>query len=277
VAEILYMRVPDGSTSKSFVDSNTPATLAHEFQHMINAGHKFTSSQSESFEDAWLDEGLSHIAEEAVGRAERGFTAMQELNYTAVRTPENEFLAFFWQNIARLDEYLSKPDKYAPTSATNDTSLAARGASWSFLRYAADHYSGNNPTSLTRQLSFGPNTGVPNFTQKTNAPFDNVVAGYNAALLADGFGISGLATIYTFRSWNIRDAISKSFGSYSLKVTTISPTGSFSNSSKSLPSSGNFYRVTAAGANPSRSIAVRNSSGQPLTSSVLRTIVIRIQ
>ena len=49
---------------KSDVVNNTTGTLAHEYQHLINAGRRLYVNNAEFFETVWLNEGLSHIAEE---------------------------------------------------------------------------------------------------------------------------------------------------------------------------------------------------------------------
>ena len=71
VGEIYYSLVPDPNAvfsdkrSASDVLSLTPGTLAHEFQHLINAGRRLYVNTTADFpEVVWLNEGLSHIAEE---------------------------------------------------------------------------------------------------------------------------------------------------------------------------------------------------------------------
>src|SRR5205823_6243099 len=82
VAEMFYVMVPDPTgvfadkRSKDDVLSNTIGTLAHEYQHLINAGRRLYVNNADAFESVWLNEGLSHIAEEllyyrVVGRAPR--------------------------------------------------------------------------------------------------------------------------------------------------------------------------------------------------------------
>ncbi|HEX9484953.1 MAG TPA: Ig-like domain-containing protein, partial [Gemmatimonadaceae bacterium] len=70
--EMFYMVVPapapgiNGVThTTGFVDSLTTGVLAHEFQHLINAGRRlYVNNAAQDFEEVWLNEGLSHIAEE---------------------------------------------------------------------------------------------------------------------------------------------------------------------------------------------------------------------
>src|SRR4029450_837428 len=70
--EIFYALVPDvGGTrscqhTKADVQRLVPATFVHEFQHMISFGQHVLARGAAS-EALWLNEGLSHIAEELAG------------------------------------------------------------------------------------------------------------------------------------------------------------------------------------------------------------------
>src|ERR1041385_5197837 len=72
-AEIFYSIVPDASGSVSCqhsvsqVTGLVPVTFVHEFQHMISFNQHFLVPAA-SPEDLWLNEGLSHNAEENGGR-----------------------------------------------------------------------------------------------------------------------------------------------------------------------------------------------------------------
>ena len=70
-AEMFYVLVPDpnhvygDARSKQKVLDLTPGTLAHEYQHLINAGRRmYVNLPFNDFEEVWLNEGLSHMAEE---------------------------------------------------------------------------------------------------------------------------------------------------------------------------------------------------------------------
>ena len=191
----------------------TRGTIAHEFQHMINAGNRFFNPQVSDFESSWLDEALAHFAEDAVGRVQRGFGDLQPLTFNDVLpcnapcSQRDDFNAFFFQNLARLTDWMDHPDQYSPTSDLADTSLAVRGAAWAFVRYAADNYSAGLPRTLTHQLSIGPDTGVKNFTAATKAPIDTLVKGWLVSMYADHLGITGLDAKYQYRSYNFRSVM----------------------------------------------------------------------
>jgi hypothetical protein len=92
--EMFYMLVPDptGAVNSnvrtvSFVRGSTVGTMAHELQHLINASRRVYENGTWNglLEEVWLNEGLSHIAEElvfyraSVGLAPRGNIVVTQL------------------------------------------------------------------------------------------------------------------------------------------------------------------------------------------------------
>src|SRR5579872_3571151 len=228
-AELFYLLTPDptgkfsDARSTASVRQDIRGTIAHEFQHMINAGVRLSTDAPD--EATWLNEGLSHFAEELVGRAEDHFTDTQKLTITDVADfPSlNNFDAFFGQNMARLREFMAKPGALGATSGHADTSLAVRGAAWSLLRYSADHYANGNVAAFTRALVAGPDTGVANLVARAGTSFDSVTAGWLPALYTSDDSIANLPDRYTFLSWNIRSieaAVNQ--GTFPLVATTVS-------------------------------------------------------
>jgi hypothetical protein len=116
------------------------ATLAHELQHLINASRRlYVNATAEDWEETWLDEGLSHVAEELTFYRASGLGARQNLDATAIRRTTravNAFNDYQIENVGRLSDYLAAPSRSSPYA--DDDSLATRGAAWAFLRYAAD-------------------------------------------------------------------------------------------------------------------------------------------
>src|SRR5205085_1524049 len=69
VGEMFYVMVPDPSRGGAFTKTNVASevygTLAHEYQHLINASRRmYVNTAATDFEETWLDEGLAHEAEE---------------------------------------------------------------------------------------------------------------------------------------------------------------------------------------------------------------------
>jgi hypothetical protein len=146
--EMFYMLVPDPTGvvngnrhTLGFVDTLTVGVLAHEFQHLINAGRRiYVNTGAENFEETWLNEGLSHIAEELLYYHESGMLPRSGLTDATIRPNANKYA--IWKadassNFSRLYEYIEDPGSSSPIDAVNDE-LSTRGAAWSFLRYAVD-------------------------------------------------------------------------------------------------------------------------------------------
>ncbi len=280
-AEIFYLLSPDPTglkfgnvRSASSVRQGTRGTIAHEFQHMINAGNRFQNPLVSNFESTWLDEALAHFAEDAVGRVQRGFGDLQALTFADVLpcnapcSQRDDFNAFFFQNLARLTDWQDKPDHFSPTSDQADTSLAVRGAAWAFVRYAADNYSGGLPRTFTHKLSIGPDTGVKNFTAATAAPIDTLVKGWLVSMYADHLGIAGLDAKYQYRSYNFRSVmppvaksvLSQSVATYPLRIQPIG-TGSDNISAMNRSGTGSYFRLTVAAGAAAKNVKILDNTG----------------
>jgi hypothetical protein len=291
LAEIFYLLSPDPAArfgnvrEAADVRQGTRGTIAHEFQHMINAGNRFQNPQAQFFESTWLDEALAHFAEDAVGRAVRGFGDLQPFTTAQVfPSHANDFNAFFFQNLARLTSWMDKPDSFSPISDEADTSLAVRGAAWAFLRYAADNYSNGLPRTFTHALSVGPDTGVKNFNAATKAPLDTLVKGWLVSMYADDLAISGLNPKYQYASYNFRNVmppvakqiLSQQVASYPLRIQPIG-TGSDNISAKNLSGTGSYFRLTVAAGAGAKNVKILDSSGNVATFSGEHIYVLRVQ
>ena len=295
-AEIFYLLSPDPTgrfgnvRSTSSVRQGTRGTIAHEFQHMINAGNRFLNPAASSFESTWLDEGLAHFAEDAVGRVSRGFGDLQTLTFSDVLpcnspcSQANDFNAFFFQNLARLTDWMDKPDQFAPFSKMADTSLAVRGAAWAILRYAADNYSNADPRTLTRKLAAGPDTGVKNFAAVAGAPIDTLVKGWLVSMYADHLGIANLPAKYQYRSYNFRSVmppvakavLGQATATYPLRVQSIG-SGSDNITAQNRSGTGTYYRLTVAAGASAKNVKVLDTSGSNASFVGEHVYVLRVQ
>ncbi|MBU1916794.1 hypothetical protein KKF63_01630 [bacterium] len=119
--EVFYTLVPDEdgdhgtALTKSFCMSNIyPTVLPHEFQHMINFNQHYFLNSSSS-EESWLNEGLSHLAEDISSIDSTGY-----ITETSIENP------------SRVSSYLSN---VADTCFSCGSSLSQRGGTYLFLRY----------------------------------------------------------------------------------------------------------------------------------------------
>ena len=156
VAEMFYLLASDTNGvvnnnrfGPGFIKRITVGTIAHEFQHLINSARRLYINTSAQWpETSWMEEGLSHIAEELVFYRASGLGPRQNIDIgtirqsDAVRDAANRYAI---ANLARFREYLKATRSESPfgepqpdESGDRDDDLETRGAIWSFLRYAAD-------------------------------------------------------------------------------------------------------------------------------------------
>jgi hypothetical protein len=178
--EIFYGVVPGTITSgctvdKDFATETLPGVFIHEFQHMISFNQHVLVRKGTS-EDTWLNEGLSHFAEELGGEnVPDAFCA------PAFSNCESQFNG---NNIDNAFEYLSDPESNFLIEPGNSTgTLAERGANWLFVRWLADHFASSaaQPSDLTRKLVQTNRTGVANVAAVTGDEFPTLVSQWQMA------------------------------------------------------------------------------------------------
>jgi hypothetical protein len=281
--EIFYMLVPDpagtinsNQRSVAVVKQNTRGTIAHEFQHMINQGIRLLNPAVDSAETTWLNEALSHIAEEMVGRTKRGFGDFERLSFADVNPPgsQDDYNAFFRQNLARYRSWMQRPDTSSPTSQAVGRQLAPRGAAWMFLRYATDHFSNNNAKAYLRSIVAGPDVGLRNLLQHSNgAQYDDLLSGWLVSQFTDGLTIPGLPARFRMLSWDVRDVMAGANNNVFPLLVTPLPANV---DTKSISGSGNYFRLTRGGPSPETTFRMVAPSGSVLNTPGARVYVVRI-
>jgi hypothetical protein len=228
-AELLYMLVPDPNgtingnrRSREFVRDRTVGVLAHELQHLINASRRLRVVRTQNWsEEFWLNEGLSHIAEELVFYAATPWSARQNLPIDVIRANTsglNAFNQYQVTNAARLSGYMRRPESASPI---NGTDLPTRGAIWGFLRYAADRRSGSE-SEFWRRLIDAQVTGYDNLAGALQASPMDWMQDWVVSLYTDDF--IAVPVQYTQPSWHSRSilpALSSNAGSYPLRVQSL--------------------------------------------------------
>lgn len=281
--EIFYILAPDpngtingNQRTTEGVRQVTRGTIAHEFQHMINQSVRQYNPQVKAFESVWLNEGMSHFAEEAVGRALRGFGDFQSLRQSDINPDPNnpgDYLAFFRQNQNRFLRWAQRPDTSSPTSDKARDQLAPRGAAWALVRHAADHYSGGNARQFFRRLAAGPETDVTNLLLRSgNRPFDEIIGAWLVANYADNLGIPNLAPQFQYASWDMRDILSAAnSNTFPLRVQALTGT----QGGQAISGSGNYYTYDRPAQSGPVTLQLRNVQGQPLTLPDARVWILR--
>jgi hypothetical protein len=217
-AEMFYLLVPDPNgevnnnvRTKEFVRNRTVGTVAHEFQHLINASRRLyilNVGGTNWFETVWLNEGLSHIAEELLFYATTPHEPRQNVDIDDLRASEQvfgRFLDYAWSNFGRYITYLEDPNNQSlfGLEATDDD-LETRGATWAFLRYAADRRGGIERT-LWRDLVDSDQVGLSNLTKALGVSALDWIRAWTASVYTDD--AVGTSPEYQQLSWDYRGII----------------------------------------------------------------------
>lgn len=132
--EVFYTFIPDpdadygSAVSKSFALTNIyPGVLPHEYQHMINFNQHYFINNGAA-EAGWLNEGLSHLAEDIHSTNGEGYMAETGL-----------------ENPARVSSFLSDVNNVCVTCGTT---LKQRGGSYLFMRYLYEQAELGNLTAV---------------------------------------------------------------------------------------------------------------------------------
>jgi hypothetical protein len=151
--ELIYLAAPDpagtvngNARTAAFVKAQAALTLGHELQHLVNASRRLYVNGASVFEDPWLDEALSNVAEELLFHAASGKAPKQNLGAAQVvdgGAAQAAFVAYAAPNYAQLREWLLAP--HANGLFQPDADRATTGAGWAFLRYLADRKAANQP------------------------------------------------------------------------------------------------------------------------------------
>ncbi len=182
--EVFYGLVPDPGNSscdisKAFATNFLPPTFIHEFQHMISYNQHVVMRQGVA-ELTWLNEGLSHFAEELGGRLIPDAECQP-----AFSSCESQFVS---GDIENAYEYLNDTESSFLIEPGNSTgTLAERGANWLFVRWLADHFAATQPTGkeFTQAIDQTSRVGVDNVTAVTGADFSTLVGQWQLANYLD--------------------------------------------------------------------------------------------
>jgi hypothetical protein len=175
VGEIFYLPVPDPTgivsefRNKDDVRYAVAGAIAHEFQHLINASRRmYINNAAVVSEERWLNEGLSHIAEELNFYAMSGFTPRINIgsDIQSVASPfYPAYKSYMLNNINRMSAYLGQHESRGPVGRNDDDdAIPMRGAIWLFLRYVADHHKESGEQAFWFALANSQSAGMVNLT-----------------------------------------------------------------------------------------------------------------
>jgi hypothetical protein len=190
--EIFYALVPDVGGTRSCehsladVERLVPATFVHEFQHMISFG-QHVIARGGSFETLWLNEGLSHIAEELAGKYfEAKFPPPSGRTDVRQLFPDSA-QGYLTPNMRNAQRFLVTPGATSVTANNGSGSLAERGGTWLFLRWLGDQ----KGESIYGRLVQTSRTGVANVEDKSGETLAGLFGDFATAIYTDS--IPGVA------------------------------------------------------------------------------------
>lgn len=191
------------------------ALLAHEFQHLINFNQHVLVENGDA-EESWLNEGLSHVAEDLVGGHIDG------------------------GNTDLVSDFMSTPEKYA---LTGDAALNSgiRGAAYLFVRGLMESFGSNVPGRLVKTNK----VNTANVEALSGQTFDAVYQTFVSRLFLSGNNLSSDATLnYTFQYFTESQTNKRSLpmpSEQTLDDQTTSVSGNL------RPASSTYLRLTGTG------------------------------
>lgn len=286
--EIFYSVVADPSGTLSCphsaqeIQTFLPITFVHEFQHMISF-NQHVLVHGGNGEVLWLNEGISHYAEELAGRSYRATSDAQLVDCTVGQTE----CRFYVGNLLNAYKYLDSTQNHFLLPTAGLGTLAERGAAWLFVRYVVDrHASAATSTAwnaLTKSLVGTANTGAQNIAAATGQPFATTVS--NWALANWMTDIGGAPAQLRYDSWGLHAVFSSLhtqrptlFPNVYPLIPPVSVGRDLDLSDTLRAGSGVYVRATQSAGAPGFTLHLTTPSGALINSSyVPRLNVIRLQ
>ena len=278
VSEMFYLLAPDpageinqNKFSADQIRRSTVGTISHEFQHLINASRRLYINNASTFEEVWLNEGLSHIAEELAFYRVSRLAPRQNITIETIRSSDqirDAFNRYAISNFGRFISYLTNPDTASLMGVDN---LPTRGAVWAFLRYAADREDGPD-RDLWFNLVNSTASGIANLRNVlTPNPID-WMQHWTVSVYTDDAAIP-VEPRFTQPSWNFRSimpAFTSTSGRYPLRTIALTTT-----SAVTLNLYGGGAAYLRFGIAPSGRAGIRTTSGGATPPQNLRISIVR--
>ena len=254
--EVFYSLVPDPQGTFSCprtvatVEASAPPTFMHEFQHMISYNqHVLVRGRAD--EEAWLNEGLSHMAEEVAAR-------FYDNKYPILppgRLFSDTANIFIGNNLSNSYQFLESTATTSLTLFESTGSLEERGAAWLFLRWLADQ----KDSTIFARLVQTDLTSIANVENVAAESFPGLFGDWSIALWTDslpGHPRTSVPARNRFKSRNLRQIYARlnaiapqQFPRPYPLVPELRGFGSSVESSM-LPGTMEFYEMLSSGADP---------------------------
>jgi hypothetical protein len=247
----------------------------HEFQHMISY-NQHVLLRGGLVQSTWLDEGLSHLAEELGGRS-------------FLPDDPTTFGNFMKGDVYNAYQFLDSSSTTYLVDSSTVPSLAARGAAWLFVRYLTDQFRADTSfaatTVFTRSLEQTSEVGGATVATATGTAFADLARRWILAnYVSDLPGFSAPPEL-RYASWNLRatfDSLHTAFSITFPKPFPLTPTLSVENTlaitGTLYAGSGVYALVTQAPAGPGFTLLFSGPGGAALPNTLGPTLnVIRLK
>ncbi|HMA44341.1 MAG TPA: hypothetical protein VKO86_10005 [Gemmatimonadales bacterium] len=198
--EIFYSIVADPDSTLSCahsvarLKSLVPVTFIHEFQHMISY-NQHVLVRGGSPQVTWLDEGMSHFAEELGGRS-------------FLPTDQASFSNFVIGDLINSYFYLDSTATHFLAFSSGIGTLSERGAAWLLMRYMADQYAADTSftsiAAFTRSIELNSLQGAPAIANVTGTPFATIVERWALANYVSDLPGFAAPPELQYKSWHFR-------------------------------------------------------------------------
>ncbi|MBA4070853.1 MAG: hypothetical protein C0497_03315 [Gemmatimonas sp.] len=211
--EIFYALVPDPyanySCAHAFNDTQrlVSGTFIHEMQHMISFFHHVVARGGEP-EEPWLNEGLSHVAEELASRVFEARYPPPFGRTTAEQIFPDSAQPFIATQLLNSYVYLYSSAGHSVTTFAGSGSLEERGAAWLFLRWLGDQQG----DTIYRRLVQTSLQGIANVEARTGERFATLFGDFSVAIWADsipGVPRRQVQARHRFLSRNLRQLMAR--------------------------------------------------------------------
>ncbi len=214
--ELFYARVPHAGETSAAWRRSMRSTVMHEAKHLAAFAERLASNVA--FEEPWLEEATARIAEELYGRTfSAGFndpivasTSQWRSNTGWAQSLQCEVYQcdgrplVMWKHFPALHDYFQGADSLSPLGGTFDRDVSYYASGWSLVRWAADHYAGNEADFLRALVRGAGGSGMNALSQRTGRPVAELLAEWSLANAVDDLaGFTPLKSTLAFPSWNL--------------------------------------------------------------------------
>ena len=285
--DIFYARVANAGEAPTAWRRSLRGTVIHESKHLASFATRFVNGTP--FEESWLEESLGRMAEElysrtfAAGGSWKGNSGFQTTVGCELTACDDRPL-MMWKHFSVLHQYMRGVDTLTPIGAAANGDFTFYASGWSLVRWAADHYAGDEAVWIKDMVRGGLLTGLSNLSQHTGRPAGEMLADWALANAVDDMaGFIPARRQLTFPSWNVGNIFAglsatfpgafvanplrlraMSFGSFSLPVTRL----------RAFSSSYFSFEGPQAG---SQLLELRGENGSAIPPPSLRVAVVRVE